>query len=133
MRYERDGEVTCITLDAEDTERAVLRAIVKASFCLASPEPGLSANGAEYQMTDEEADRFIRDKPRFYDGLVVEMNNVDARTCNTIVYKTDAGKFALLNNYYERFRGQPERMLERAKAELEAMRSSDGVVSVCVK
>lgn len=114
MRFEAKDGVTHIYLDPDEPEQLALRSIVRASFAAAVVDPELSINDAGYEMTDAEADLFIRKEPRLYDGLVVEMNKVDGRLCSTVVYKVGDYHFSLYNRYYERFRGQPEAMLREA-------------------
>jgi len=120
MHFESINGVTHIYLDSSEPERLALRCIAKASFAAASVDPDLSVNGAEYRMSDDEADLFIRTEPRVYDGLVVEMNKVDGRLCSTVVYKISEGRFSLYDRYYERFRGQPAAMLSEAAKLLSA-------------
>ena len=114
MHFQSSNGVTHILLDEGESEIQALISIVKASFSGAEVDPDLSTNDTNYELSNEEALHFIRPSPRIYDGLIVEMTKVDGRTCDTVVYKIADGHFSLYDHYYQRFRGEPAKMLARA-------------------
>jgi len=119
MRYEKIGEDHHIYVEKGETERQVLRVLVKASFELARPV-GLGwfhfkdETKDEIQMADEIADQFIDLPPRLVD-TVINMDYVQGRQCKTFIRKVAEGHFQLANHSYERDRGIPEPFFERAK------------------
>lgn len=123
MRYEKLNGVSHIYVENGEDERLVLRAVVKASFELARPAGmGWLNFGEEQQMTDEDSDRFISN-PLQCNDRVVEMDYVGGRQCKTYLRKVEEGHFILFNNAYERDRGLPEPMLEKAKEILAGKKS----------
>lgn len=114
MQYKKIKEITNIYLEGDETEQQVLRAIVRASFELARPV-GLGFIHFEDgpPMTDEDADQSINLSPD-YGNLVVQMDYVQGRQCKTYIKKISDGHFTLSNNAYERDRGTPEPMLDKA-------------------
>lgn len=116
MRILTDKNETHIILDEDEDERQVLRAIVKASFELASPA-GLSMLDykPDYKLSDTEADKWIRPAPRSHDSCIVDMDFVQGRQCKTVLSKEAHNHFALYTKYFERFRGNPKSMLDHAK------------------
>ena len=118
-----DG-VSHIFLDEDEPEIIALRSIAKASFKDASLDEQLSINGPNYQMSDDEADLFIRREPRSYDGLVVEMARVDGRLCNTVLYRVGVGHFTLYDRYFEWSRGEPKKMLQDASILLQTTKGA---------
>ena len=117
MRQEKIGEITHIYVEKGETEQLVLRAIVKASFELARPAGmGWMHFKSNQQMTDEEVDQFITLTPRSADDKsVVDMDYVQGRQCKTYISRVEEGHFTLANRSYERDRGTPDTMLNRAK------------------
>lgn len=129
MDYEKIDGITHIYVGDGETERQVLRAIAKASFELARPA-GLGwihFNDKEVVMLNE-AEMFISLPPR-YNDIVVDMDYVQGRQCKTLLFKKGDGHFTLSNRLYERDRGTPEPMLDRAK-EILAGKKSVGKKSV---
>jgi hypothetical protein len=116
MKFIQDNGEIEIILDGADEERAVLRAIVKASFELASPA-GLSVVDyvPEHQLNDAEADQWIRTVPRSHDNRVVDIDFIQGRQCKTVVAKEACGRFVLDLPYFERYRGSCFPMLQRAR------------------
>lgn len=117
MRHEKQNGTTHIYMENGETEQQVLRAIVKASFELARPAGmgWLHFNDSQ-QMTDEIADQCVTLKPRYEgDKTVIGMDYVQGRQCKTYVSKVEQGHFTLANHSYERDRGVPDPMLDRAK------------------
>jgi hypothetical protein len=116
MRIITNESDTRIILAEYEDERVALRAIVKASFELASPvalsfldyRPG-------YELSDSEADEWIRAVPRSCDDCVVDMDYVQGRQCKTVLSKEADREFRLNNSNFRRFRGTPLPVLERAK------------------
>lgn len=117
MRQEKISGITHIYVEKGETEQLVLRAIVKASFELARPAGmGWMHFNSDQQMTDKEVDQFITLTPRYAgDKSVVEMDYVQGRQCKTYINKVEEGHFTLANLSYERDRGAPDPMLDRAK------------------
>lgn len=117
MRYEKTDGITHIYVEEGETEQIVLRAIVKASFELARPAGmGWIQFKDSKQMTDNEADSFITLTPRYAaDKSVVNMDYVQGRQCKTYISRNDQGHFTLANRSYERDRGAPDPMFNRAK------------------
>jgi len=134
MRHEKIEGTTHIYMEEDETEEQVLRAIVKASFELARPAGrGWAHFNSDQEMTDEVADKFITPKGRATvsevtsKGLVprpdlggvsptvVNMDYFEGRQCKTRLSRVDVGHFELDNFIYERDRGTPKPMLERAK------------------
>lgn len=113
MRYETINGTTHIYVEKGETDQEVLRAIVKASFELARPAGlGWIHFNDEQGMTDEMADEFV-DLSR---DVVVSMDYVQGRQCKTVIFKEKKDHFTLNNNCFERDRGLPDTMLDRAKA-----------------
>lgn len=130
MRHEKQNGTTHIYVENDETEQQVLRAIIKASFELARPAGmgWLHFNDSQ-QMTDEIADQCIMFKPRYEgDKTVIDMDYVQGRQCKTYVSKIEQGHFILANHSYERDRGVPDPMLDRAK-EIIAGKQSAGLAS----
>lgn len=121
MRFERINNISHIFV-SQKNEQEVLRAIAKASFALAQPVGmGFIHFNENHVLTNEEADSFISES---FDGqkiIVLEMDYVKGRQCKTYVRKIEDGHFVLLNNVYERDRGLPETMLQKAKEILEGI------------
>lgn len=117
MRQEKIGGITHIYVEKGETEQLILRAVVKASFELARPAGmGWMHFNDKQQMTDEEVDQSITLTPRYAgDKSVVEMDYVQGRQCKTYINKVEEGHFTLGNSSYERDRGVPDPMLDRAK------------------
>lgn len=117
MRHEKIGGITHIYVEKGETEQMVLSAIVKASFELARPAGmGWMHFNKKQQMTDEEAIKFITLTPRYIDDkTVVNMDYVQGRKCKTYISRIEKEHFTLENNSYERDRGVPDSMLNRAK------------------
>ena len=117
MRYEKQNGTTHIYTENDETEQQVLRAIVKASFELARPDGmGWMHFKDSQQMTDEIADQYITPEPRYVDDTsVINMDYVQGRQCKTYVSRVEQGHFTLANQSYERDRGVPDPMLDRAK------------------
>ncbi len=115
MDYKKVDGVTHIYVGDGETERQVLRAIAKASFDLARPAGlgWLHFNDKEVVMLNE-AEMFISLPPRYSD-IVVDMDYVQGRQCKTVIHKKGDGHFTLSNHLFERDRGTPEPMLEKAK------------------
>lgn len=132
MRHEKIEGVTHIYVDDGETEQQVLRAIIKASFELARPAGmgWLHFTADSKIMTDEEADTFITSTPRYHDDKsAIEMDYVQGRQCKTYINKVENGHFALSNHSYERDRGTPEPMLERAKEIMVGEIITEGLIS----
>jgi len=111
MRHEKIDGVSHVYIEEGEDEHQVLRAIVKASFMLAQPVGmGWINFSKEHQMTDDVADRFITK----CDHIVIEMDYVGGRQCKTYLQKIEDGHFTLLNRTYERDRGLPEPLFEKA-------------------
>lgn len=117
MRYEKQDGTTHIYVEQGETEQQVLRAIVKASFELARPAGlGWIHFNAEQPMSDEDADQFTTLTPRYEgDKSVIGMDYVQGRQCKTYISRVAEGHFTLSNGSYERDRGVPDPMLDRAK------------------
>lgn len=130
MRYEKQNGTTHLFVENSETERQVLRAIVKASFELARPAGmGWLHFNAEQPMSDENADKFITLTPRYEgDKSVIGMDYVQGRQCKTYISKVGEGHFTLANHSYERDRGVPDPMLDRAK-DIIAGKQSTGIAS----
>lgn len=115
MKHEKVNGVSHVYVENGEQEEQVLRAIVKASFQLARPVGMGWMNFKEEQsMTDADADGFIF-KPLACDETVVKMDYVGGRQCKTYLRKVEDGHFTLFNGAYERDRGLPDQMFERAK------------------
>ncbi len=128
MRYEKIGGTTHIHIEEGETERQILRVIVKASFELArAVGPGWLHFNDSQGMTNKVADQFIS-LPSDYGDTVVQMNYVQGRQCKTYIKKVDNNHFILINYAYERDRGTPEPMLDRAK-EILGGKKSTGLAS----
>lgn len=128
MRYEKIDRTTHIYVEGGETEQQVLRSIVKASFELARPAGlGWLHFRDNQPMTDEDADHCIN-LPPDHGGMVIEMDYVQGRQCKTYIQKIDEGHFTLFNNSYERDRGTPEPMLDRAN-EIISGKDNIGVAS----
>lgn len=114
MKYENQNGTTHIFVENGENEGPVLRAIVKASFELARPAGmGWVHFDDSQEMTDETAEQFINYAA--YSGVtVIEMDYVEGRQCKTFVSRVADGHFTLANHSYERDRGTPEPMLDRA-------------------
>lgn len=127
MRFFNEKQSTFIVLEALEEERAVLRAIVKASFELALPV-GLSVidYNPHSSLSDVDADRFIRSVPRSCDGSVIDMDFVQGRQCKTAILKETPGRFRLDSKYFERYRGSCAPVLQRAQ---ELIRHSGSITS----
>jgi len=113
MRYEKIDGNTHIYVENGEKEQEVLRAIVKTSFELARPA-GLDwrhFNDAQ-EMTDEAADSFVDLSDQYG---VVQMDYVQGRQCKTYIHRVGKGHFRLKNRIFERDRGLPEPMLDKAK------------------
>lgn len=117
MRHEKINGTTHIYVEKGETEQQVLRAIVKASFELArSAGMGWMHFNDSQKMTDEIVDQCITLKPRYEsDKTVISMDYMQGRQCKTYVSRVEDGHFTLGNNSYERDRGVPDPMLDRAK------------------
>lgn len=117
MRQGKISGITHIYVEKGETEQLVLRAIVKASFELARPAGmGWVHFNGNQQMTDPDIDQFITLTPRYAgDKSVVNMDYVQGRQCKTHISRVEEGHFTLANNSYERDRGVPDPMLNRAK------------------
>lgn len=117
MRFHFDKEYAHVVLDADEDEREVLRAIVKASFELAGPV-ALSAIDyiAEQRLNEAEVDQCIREIPRSHDLRVVDIDFVKGRQCKTVVSRQTSNHFLLDARLFERYRGTCIPMLERAQA-----------------
>lgn len=115
MRHEKIRGVTHIYVEESETEQQVLRVIVKASFELARPAGlgWMNFNDSE-EMTEEDADNFVS-LPPSSGNTVVDMDYIQGRQCKTTLRKKSDGHFILNNGRYERDRGVPEPMLDRAK------------------
>lgn len=115
MQIVTEKNDTHIILDENESEKDVLRAIVKASFEMAEPV-GLSAIDyqADDELTDAEADLLIRAEPRSYDSCMIDMDFVNGRQCKTMLMKDADRRFVLYGRYFERFRGAPGPVLNRA-------------------
>lgn len=130
MRHEKQHETTHIYMENGETEQQVLRAIVKASFELARPA-GMSWLHFDdsQQMTDEIADQFISLEPRYEgDETVIDIDFAQGRQCKTYVSRIEPRHFTLDNYSYERDRGVPDPMLDRAK-KIIADKQSAGLAS----
>lgn len=130
MRHEKQNGTAHIFVENGETEQQVLRAIVKASFELARPAgmSWLHFNDSQ-QMTDEIADQCITLEPRYEDdNTVIDMDYVQGRQCKTYISRVEPGHFTLGNNSYERDRGVPDPMLDRAK-EIISGKQSAGLAS----
>ena len=111
--HQNDGARYIQVEDGEDA-RDVLRAIVIASFETASPiELGQLHFNSDQEMTPENADSFISLPPE-YGNVVVNMDYVQGRMCKTTITQESEKLFTLDINWYERDRGVPEPMLDRA-------------------
>jgi hypothetical protein len=109
-------ETTHIYIEEEETERQVLRAIVRASFNLAKPVGmGWLHYKSETAMTDEDADQYISLPPRDSRDEVICMDYVQGRQCKTYINKVSDGHFLLSNQVYECNRGTPDIMLAQAE------------------
>ena len=114
MLYEKIGSDYRIYMEEGENELAVLRALVKASFELASATViGLLHSNDEIRMTDEMTERFISLPPR-HRSEVVSMNYVRGRQCKTYIQRIGDGQFSLSGFSYERGRGTPEPLFARA-------------------
>jgi hypothetical protein len=119
MFYSNLGGETYIMVEDGESERDVLRAIVRASFELAKPENlSILSYKPDHLLTNEEADRLIIHPPRSYDGCVINMDFVEGRRCATVLKKelacTGSPTFVLYDSYFERFRGKPDVVLRGA-------------------
>ncbi|TSA56818.1 hypothetical protein D4R42_02815 [bacterium] len=125
MRYEKIEGITHIYIEEGETEQQILRVIVKASFELACAVGlgWLHFNGNQ-EMTDELADQFIS-LPSDDGDTVVQMDYVQGRQCKTYIKKVGDNHFILRNRSYERDRGTPEPMLDRAEEILGGKKSTD--------
>lgn len=123
MDYEKIDGITHIYVGEGETERQVLRAIAKASFELARPAGlGWIHFDDKEEVMLNEAEMFISLPPR-YNDIVVDMDYVQGRQCKTVIYKKGDGHFTLGNHLFERDRGTPEPMLDRAKEILAGKKS----------
>ena len=103
-----------IQIEDGENVRDVLRAIVIASFETASPVGlGQLHFQSDQAMTTENADSFISLPPE-YGNVVVNMDYVQGKMCKTTITKEGEKLFSLDVNWYERDRGVPEPMLDRA-------------------
>jgi hypothetical protein len=116
MRFSKNGDGAHVFLECSEEERKVLRAIVKASFELARPV-GLSVLDyrSEHNLSDSEADQWIRSEPRKHDSRVIDMDFVQGRQCKTVLSKEAPGHFRLDTRLFERYRRDCVPMLERAQ------------------
>ncbi|HEX8974829.1 MAG TPA: hypothetical protein VF817_05120 [Patescibacteria group bacterium] len=116
LTYEKIDGRTNIHINGDaGAEKAVLRAIVIASFELSRPAGlGFLHFDKSTKMTEDEADRFISLPPRHGD-VVIEMDYVQGRQCKTVVWKKGPGHYLLNDHLFERDRGSIEPMLEKAK------------------
>src|SRR5579864_2255954 len=113
MYYNVVGDQTHIFAEEGEDDGSLLRAIVRSSFESAPLNPHwLLASVA--RLSEPEVDSFILSAPRFYDDVVVEMNNVHGRFCRTVLYKVGSGHFVLFDKYYRPHRGDPKPMLDTA-------------------
>ena len=84
---------------------------------------------AEQPMSDEDVDQFITQTPRYEgDKSVIGMDYVQGRQCKTYISRVEQGHFTLANHSYERDRGVPDPMLDRAK-DIVAGKESTGLAS----
>jgi hypothetical protein len=130
MRHEKINGATHIYVEEGETEQQVLRAIVKASFELARPAGmgWLHFNDSQ-QMTDEIADQCIMLEPNCAgDKTIINMDYVQGRQCKTRISRVEEGHFMLANYSYERVRGVPDPMLDKAK-EIIAGKQGTGLAS----
>ena len=116
MRFFAEKNNAIIVLEPCEEERAVLRAIIKASFDLALPV-GLSI--VDYHplasLSDVDADGLIGCIQKTRDGSVIDIDFVQGRQCKTALLKEAPGRFRLNTRYFERYRGSYIPMLQRAQ------------------
>jgi len=113
MRYEYEQEQTHIYCGKLESERKVLRAIAKATFeTVAAIRMGLLQYDSGTVMSDEQADSFIDLKN---DDRVLSMDYVQGRQVKTFIARAGKKHFVLHNWSFERDRGKPQAMLDRAK------------------
>ena len=114
MRYEKQDDTTHIFMEEGETELQVLQAIALASFELAQPVGmGIMHFKPGNKMTPENAGKYINLNPD-NKGDALRMDYVEGRQCKTYIKRVESGHFKLSNNSYERDRGAPDEMLDRA-------------------
>ena len=125
MDIEKKGESHLIKLGEEENQRDVLRAIAVASFELARPAGmgRLRFDGGS-TLRPEEADRYIRQEEK---GLALSMDYVEGRQVKTYVRTENDGNLAFDTLLFERDRGNPEPVFERAKEILQSEHPSSAL------
>lgn len=112
MRYETIDDTSHIWCDEGESEREVLRAITNATFeTAATGGMGLLHYDKSTILPDELLDQMIR----IDDDHVLHLDYVQGRAVKTILDRVEPGHFALDNWLFERDRGKPDTMLDRAK------------------
>lgn len=125
MDVERKGDSHQIRLGEGENQKDVLRAIAVASFELARPAGmgRLHFDGGS-TLRPEEADRYIRVEE---EGLSLSMDYVEGRQVKTYVRTEDDGSLAFDSWLFERDRGNPEPVFERAKEILQSEHPSSAL------
>ena len=113
MDVERKGESHQIRLGEGENQKDVLRAIAVASFELARPAGlgRLHFNGGS-TLRPEEADVYIMEEK---EGLALAMDYVEGRQVKTYVHTQDDGNLVFHSRTFERDRGNPDPVFQRAK------------------
>lgn len=115
MTFETQDGKTIIYIDKDETEKEVVRAIIKASFDLADMGPGpytARQYNPEDVVSDEEADRIMQLHVNF---IILNLDFHRGRRCKTTLTRIMAGIFQLDNTAYEQDRGNPDEMLALAQ------------------
>lgn len=113
MRYKTEDCVTRIYVESGEQETDVLTAIAKASFELAVPVgAGILHFQHDYELSDDDTSQILQAAAKMDQCLA--MDYVQGRQCKTYLRKNDDGVICLSNNTYERDRGKPDAMLDRA-------------------
>jgi hypothetical protein len=111
MRYETTEGTTHIWCDEGESERDVLRAIANATFeTAAAVGMGLMHYNPDTVLPEEYLERVVN-----LDGdRVLSMEYVEGRQVKTSIDRVEPGHFTLQNYSFERDRGAPDTMLNRA-------------------
>ncbi len=111
MRYETTEGTTHIWCDEGESERDVLRAIANATFeTAAAVGMGLVHYNPDTVLPEEFLDNVVN----LNSNRVLNMEYVEGRQVKTFIDRVEPGHFTLENYSFERDRGAPDTMLNRA-------------------
>lgn len=118
MDVERKEDFHQIRLGEGENQKDILRAIAIASFELARPAGlgRLHFDGGS-TLRPEQADRYIRKEEK---GLSLDMDYVEGRQVKTFVRSEGDGSLVFSSWLFERDRGNPDPVFQRAKEILQS-------------